>query len=249
MTRPAVSVGGMASPVTDVVFDFCGVLLDWQPRLALEGQYPRGVIDMVMDPGDPWGFDHYDALLDSGWSEDRVLEDYGRHHGPAVAWVLRVYLERQDRAFAGMIPGMEGLLRDCRAHGLHLWGLTNFTTRAVDAARGMFPALGLLKDVLVSSEEGLIKPDPRIYRRALDRWRLDPSSTVFVDDRAANVKAAESLGMTGIRFDGEPSLRLRLLGPAVTRPCNPPPAVPGRQATTAAPPRPRQENRIRPAGR
>ncbi|WP_314688567.1 HAD family phosphatase [uncultured Bifidobacterium sp.] len=215
MTRPVVSVEGMTGLVTDVVFDFCGVLLDWRPRLTLEGQYPSGVIDMVMDPGDPWGFDHYDALLDSGWSEERVLEDYGRHHGPAVAWVLRVYLERQDRAFAGMIPGMEALLEDCRARGLRLWGLTNFTTRAVSAARGMFPALGRLGDVLISSEEGILKPDPRIYRRALDRWDLDPTSTAFVDDRFENVETARRLGMTGIRFEGEPSLRRRLLGSPV----------------------------------
>ena len=49
----------MTSPsanVTDVVFDFCGVLIDWQTRACLEGRYPQVVVDRICADNDPCGF-------------------------------------------------------------------------------------------------------------------------------------------------------------------------------------------------
>ena len=34
-------------PITDVVFDFCGVLIDWQCRAALDGHYPAELVDRI----------------------------------------------------------------------------------------------------------------------------------------------------------------------------------------------------------
>ncbi|NMN00219.1 hydrolase [Bifidobacterium sp. DSM 109958] len=195
---------------SDVIFDFCDVLVDWRPRIPLEGQYPPGVIDMFFDRADEYGFWHYDELSDLGWSEERILADYEEHHGPAVAWVFRVYFERQRMALAGMIPGMETLLRDLDAAGVRCWGLTNFTVKYVDAARELFPALGLLCDVVVSSTERVHKPDAEIYRRAIARFGVDPATTAFVDDKQRNADAATAVGLAGIRFTAADALRARL---------------------------------------
>ena len=65
---------------SDVIFDFCDVLVDWKPRVTLTGQVPEAVIDRLFDRGDPYGFWHYDELSDLGWSEERVLADYAAHH-------------------------------------------------------------------------------------------------------------------------------------------------------------------------
>ena len=66
----------MSATITDVIFDYCDVLLDWRPRIPLEGQYPPGVIDMFFSADDPHGFRYYDRLSDSGWDEERILADY-----------------------------------------------------------------------------------------------------------------------------------------------------------------------------
>lgn len=196
--------------ITDVVFDMCGVLVDSQPGKALEGQYPQGVIDMVFDPNDPWGFEYFDAMANVGWSQERILREYERHHGPAVAWVYRTYLERLRYSMPAMIPGMDLLLRDLRHRGVRLWGLTNFTTRAVDIARGLFPELKLLADIVISSEEGISKPDPIIFQRAMVRFDVDPSATLFVDDTECNVRAAARLGLETELFTDAGHLRQRL---------------------------------------
>ncbi|TPF92074.1 hypothetical protein BW14_10160 [Bifidobacterium sp. UTBIF-68] len=67
----------------DVIFDFCDVLVDWEPRVPLTGQVPEAVIDRLFDHDDPYGFWHYDELSDLGWGEERVLADYAAHHGVA----------------------------------------------------------------------------------------------------------------------------------------------------------------------
>ena len=59
----------MTSPsanVTDVVFDFCGVLIDWQTRACLEGRYPQVVVDRICADNDPCGFYDYEDRMDHG---------------------------------------------------------------------------------------------------------------------------------------------------------------------------------------
>lgn len=201
-------MGGMR----DVIFDFCGVLLDWRPRLTLEGQYPQGVIDMFFDDNDPRGFDYYDRKSDEGWAQERILEEYEQSHGPAVAWVFRTYFEHFRKSLYGMIPGMPELLTELDARHIRLWGLTNFTTEYVDEVYGRFPEFSLLRDVVVSSQEHLVKPDPRIFELAAERFGVEVESCVFVDDTLANAEAADEVGMQGIHFTGADDLRARLLG-------------------------------------
>ena len=58
---------------------------------------------------------------------------------------------------------------------------------------------------VVSSHERVAKPDPAIFHRLLDRFRLRAETTVLIDDSQRNVEVARELGMPAIRF------RLRLL--------------------------------------
>jgi glucose-1-phosphatase len=53
---------------------------------------------------------------------------------------------------------------------------------------------------IFSAEVGLAKPDPSIYQLALLRLGVEAAQAIFVDDVKANVDAANSLGMHGVRF-------------------------------------------------
>lgn len=207
----------------DVIFDYCDVLLDWRPRLALEGQAPDGVLDWFFDARTPYGFWHYDALSDAGVSEGEIVADFAWHHANGVGAaptggvaaaerLFATYFERQNLALHGMVPGMAELLADLDASGVRLWGLTNFTAKFVAAARDRFPALGLLQGTVVSSEEGVRKPDPEIYRRAVRRFGVNPAATAFVDDKARNARASRVVGLNGVRFVDAAQVRAELLG-------------------------------------
>jgi putative hydrolase of the HAD superfamily len=54
--------------------------------------------------------------------------------------------------------------------------------------------------LVLSSEVGITKPDPKIYYIALDKFKIKPEEAVFVDDMPANVEAARTLGLHGVLF-------------------------------------------------
>jgi HAD superfamily hydrolase (TIGR01509 family) len=54
---------------------------------------------------------------------------------------------------------------------------------------------------VVSCEEHVVKPDAEIYRRLVERYGLDVSETLFVDDRKENVEAARNEGWEGFNFN------------------------------------------------
>ncbi|PZQ59454.1 MAG: hypothetical protein DI570_15995 [Phenylobacterium zucineum] len=54
--------------------------------------------------------------------------------------------------------------------------------------------------IVISAEEGMSKPDPRIYRRTCERLGRAPAECLFVDDRLANVEGAEAAGLGAVRF-------------------------------------------------
>jgi epoxide hydrolase-like predicted phosphatase len=96
---------------------------------------------------------------------------------------------------------MLGAIRVIRARGLRTAALTNNWIGDGTRERDW---LGDVFDVVVESAvEGLRKPDPRIYRVALDRLGAAPAATVFLDDIGRNLKPARELGMTTIKVDDE----------------------------------------------
>lgn len=54
--------------------------------------------------------------------------------------------------------------------------------------------------IIISSEVHLIKPDPRIYRLALDRIGCEPHEAMFIDDSRKNGEGAEKVGIRSILY-------------------------------------------------
>lgn len=73
--------------------------------------------------------------------------------------------------------------------------------------------------IVVSSEVGLIKPEPEIFQHTLRRMNSIAGETIFIDDSEKNVRAGESLGIQGIVFVSadELSVTLKRLGVQTTR--------------------------------
>ena len=195
------------APGGSILFALPGTLVDWDPRRALVGQYPDGVVDMVLDPEDPWGFACVRRQINLGVDPQQALADYETTHGPAVAWVVRVCLENYTLAVKGLLPGASDLLEDLQRAGLTLWGLAATTRQLTESASKVLSPLSALKDILISSEEHLDLSDPLFYRLALRRFAISPGHTIFVDRDPEHVAIADRLGMKGVVVDDISSLR------------------------------------------
>lgn len=202
--------------ISDVVFDFCGVLIDWQCGAALRGRYPDSLVDRICAPDDPYGFFDYEDRMDHGEALADILPDVRRDHGDDIADIFADYIARYDDSLTRIIPGMESLLKDLKAAGYGVWGLTNWSYETFHFAFDKFPRLKeLLDGTVVSGVEKQFKPNAGFYRLALGRFGIaDPASSVFFDDTPRNVEGAKSVGMHAFLFDDATHARreLQLLG-------------------------------------
>jgi 2-haloacid dehalogenase len=115
---------------------------------------------------------------------------------------------------AGQLDEAVGVLREVKAAGLRCLALSNMEPSTFAARRTRFAFMDWFDGFVISGVEGVAKPDRRIFQILLRRYRLEPATTVFIDDSAANVEAASGLGMIAVRYTSARQLRgqLRSLG-------------------------------------
>jgi len=63
---------------------------------------------------------------------------------------------------------------------------------------------------LISGEDKLMKPDAAIYELAINRFKLTPNETVFVDDKLENIEAAKNLNLQTIHLADPNKIELEI---------------------------------------
>ena len=102
-------------------------------------------------------------------------------------------------------------IRSLEQAGVPLFAITNFSADFwqpfVTRESAFFSRF---RDIVVSGEEKMMKPDPAIYYLALDRFGVAARDALFIDDRQINVDGAEAIGMKAHLFTSAQALRARL---------------------------------------
>ena len=68
---------------------------------------------------------------------------------------------------------------------------------------GLLPIYTLLSGYILSSEVGVVKPEPEIYQKLLKKYGIEPTESVFIDDIQANLDTAAELGFETILAERE----------------------------------------------
>ena len=198
--------------IDNVVFDLGGVLINWDPR----NLYRKVMPDTQTVEGflrDVCTFE-WNAEQDAGRplaEATQILVD----QFPQQETYIRMYYDRWEEMLNGSISESVTLLKHLQQQDNHrLLALTNWSHETFPRALELFDFLGWFEGIVVSGAEGLKKPDARIYQVLFDRYKIDPSKSVFIDDSFPNVEAARNLGMHAIHFQGPLGLgeELRQLG-------------------------------------
>lgn len=108
---------------------------------------------------------------------------------PAVRRLLLGSLRRNEAMLAAI----------ARISAHYPVGMLTNNVREWSRWRELYP-MEMFRVVVDSSDVGMRKPDPAIYRLTCDRMGVDPSRAVFVDDLEENVRGASAVGMRGIVF-------------------------------------------------
>ena len=190
--------------VKAVLWDFGNVIVRWDPRTLYSKIFP-----------DPAECDRFltdvctlawHAPTDCGVSfADNCAQLIARHPGhekEILAW-----RERWSEMFSGPIAETEAAIEMLHSRGVPQYGLSNISHETLHSTLAMSPAFGRLAGMIASGLEGVMKPDPAIFRLCCERFDFAPSDFLFVDDSARNIAAAQELGFDVHHFTAPSALR------------------------------------------
>ena len=196
--------------VKNIVFDFGGVLLDWNPRYLFKGYFSDDteMEHFLADVCTP----ERNSELDCGFPFAEWVRKYQKMY-PEYSDAIALYHTGWPKMLGGLLPDGAALLRDMKSAGYGIYGLTNWSAETICYAYEAFGDLKPLFDgIVVSGEEKTLKPGPEIYRILLDRYSLRPEECVFLDDSRQNVDGAIAVGINGVLYDDIARVRSELSG-------------------------------------
>jgi 2-haloacid dehalogenase len=191
-----------------LIFDVGRVLFDWDLRylfaklIADKGELEWFVTHVVTPQ---WHFQH-----DAGRPLAEMVPEL-KAEFPDHAPLIDAYATRFNETIPGPVPGSLELVERLDAAGVPLFAITNFGHEFWEGFRPTQPVFDRFQGIIVSGTEKLMKPDPAIYRLAIERFGIDPAGALFIDDNAANVTGAESVGIAAHRFVDAAALEADLI--------------------------------------
>jgi 2-haloacid dehalogenase len=198
----------MSEPPKAVIFDVGNVLYGWDPDAFLVRQIAddEARLRFIADTN----LYEWHETLDGGRPFDEAARELSETF-PAYAELISAWGSRFGETISGPIEPVHAIVDELDIAGVPLFAITNFSAdfwRPFAEREAAFFAR--FRDIVVSGEEKLLKPDPAIYWLALERFRLRPEDALFIDDRQINVAGAEAIGMRPHLFTDAEGLRERL---------------------------------------
>ena len=211
------TVGLRGPRPTTIVWDFGGVLFRWDPAALIARTLPHRI--SAGQSAQHWKYQFF-ARPDGEW----VAFDRGTLGLEAVvAGIARrlAWPKTEVRAVVDAVPdelqpieGSVRLLKVLHQHGHRLNFLSNMPAPLADYLQCQHGFLALFASGIYSSHVQLAKPEAAIYALAEQRFELDPTATLFIDDHPENIEAALRRGWQARLFTGPDVLAadLRELG-------------------------------------
>ena len=186
--------------IKNVVFDFGGVLLDWNPRYFYKSIFND---DQKMEyflqniATSTWN-----AQMDKGRSFEECMKELAEQY-PEYKDPIMLYRKGWETMLKGPIePGMRVLDAVMNAQKFKVYGLTNWSAETFPGTFNKYKFLQKFEGIVVSGEEQMIKPEKGIYLTLIERYNLVPEETFFMDDNIQNVETALSRGINAVQFTG-----------------------------------------------
>ena len=201
----------MNAAIDTIVWDLGGVLVDWSPLYVYDENYFAS-----LDERD-YFFNHictndWNEQQDAGYSlEKATQEKLAEFPDPRWEKAIRDYYGRWTTMLRGPLSETVDLFQEMRSLDRYRhYALTNWSAENFPIALSRFDFLHWFDGRLVSGEEGMRKPFPEFFQLLFDRFQIDPSRSIFIDDNLRNVKAGEAMGLKGIHFQSAAELRKEL---------------------------------------
>lgn len=192
--------------IQHIIFDLGATLLAWDPKLVAERVYkirPEASLELAHIPATK-AWLHFDqghfsrTELIEALKPDFKEEEAALYIGQAVDTLT-------------LIPEAGELLLELQSQGYKTYILSNMSRDFHEHLHARNPFFNTMAGALFSHEVGRIKPDPEIYRTLLEKFKLNPAESFFLDDMSINVLVAELMGIRGLVWTEAHEIREKLI--------------------------------------
>lgn len=177
----------------NIVFDLGGVVFARDPR-KFEPEFIE-FFSYITLPQMPKFWEDYDRGVVSYDEVIESLAEYNHCDRELAEKNLRRSILTQEA-----MPSTSALIEQLSAADLKLYVLSNMAQEFIEFLR-LQPVYRNFVGEVISCEEHVVKPEREIYRRLVERYSLNAHETLFIDDRKANVEAAQEEGWHAYHFD------------------------------------------------
>jgi putative hydrolase of the HAD superfamily len=196
-------------PISGIIFDLGRVLVDFDHGIAARGlsgvmhKTPQEVYDLFFSSGLTQLFEAGKLSPEEFFS--KIKEALGlrmEYDDFLPVWNGIFFLSEENKA-------LYGLVKELRKRYKVLL-LSNINVLHYNYLKEHFPVFDAFHAVVTSFETGAVKPDPRIYRKALEALAMPAQTVFYTDDRPELIDGAKSLGIKGFVYRGVEQLKIDL---------------------------------------
>ena len=192
--------------IKNIIFDFGGVLIDWNPRYAYKTVFanPEDMEIFLRNVcNDAWNVEQdRGRTLEEG--TELLQKKFPEHHE-----LIQLFYDKWEVMLHSDMPETVDILYKVKPN-YNLYGLTNWSAETFPIAYERYSFFKEFIGIVVSGAEKLIKPDERIFQVLLDRYNLNASESIFIDDNLNNIKTAQKMGFYVIHFTNAEALKEQL---------------------------------------
>jgi 2-haloacid dehalogenase len=195
----------MSAKINTIIFDLGAVLIDWNPRYMYRKIFKT---EEQME----WFLENittgdWNENQDAGYPLHKATEELIAKH-PEWENEIRSYYGRWIEMLGEQIhETVEILAKLTKDKSIKIYALTNWSAETFPKALERFDFLRWFDGIVVSGEENTRKPFADFYKILLDRYNIDPTTSLLIDDNLRNIKGAEKVGINGIQFTNAAELK------------------------------------------
>ena len=186
--------------IKNIIFDLGGVVVAWRPDYIFQ-TFPGNPVLVEQIRHSPFFVDTWSAF-DRGTITKEELVEQAVKITSCPKEDCEAFISYIKSTLADL-PETIALIRELSEKGYRLFCLSNMSVDFYDYLKGR-EVFRYFEGKVISAKEQLIKPDPAIYTLILQRYRLKPEETLFIDDLESNIQAAREQGIHTVHFTGDP---------------------------------------------
>lgn len=192
--------------INNIIFDLGRVLINWEPEKYMKKVFDENTTSFLLEKifnTNDWN------LMDKGVIDEKTLWENKLNQYPEY----KKEIEHMKNKVLDLLTPIEEnakLLYILKEKGYNLYILSNFSKIAFQKVYEKYDFFKLFDGMIISSHVKSIKPEDEIYKILIEKYKINPAESLYIDDKIENIKTGEKFGFKTIHLEKPEDLKDKL---------------------------------------